>query len=289
MNCKTCNYPLWNMKQRRCPECGAEFRISDFKFVPNSVQFRCPHCEQSYYGTDAANGHIIPRQFTCVRCGQAIGIEEMVLVPTEGVPEKKTVGDKHPWLDREGSFFMAWARTVFRSCFQPLRLVDATRPQASVMQSWHFLVSTLVLTALGGGGLLVLLIFVMNWGARPPSFDAVYRMGLNVAVGFGAALAATGLWILVTHETLRLTGPTKGLRRTTHAMCFACGPLILGAAPCLGFYTFWAGVLWWMVNTAVFLVKMHHVHSFRAVLAAISFPGLLLIALLLFLYYRGII
>ena len=71
MRCKQCDYRLWNLTARRCPECGTPFLPSEFEFVPNSVQFCCPHCGQAYYGTDA-KGHLVPPAFTCGRCGAAI-------------------------------------------------------------------------------------------------------------------------------------------------------------------------------------------------------------------------
>ena len=37
MFCKSCNYPLWNINTRQCPECGAPFKPSDFQFALNEV------------------------------------------------------------------------------------------------------------------------------------------------------------------------------------------------------------------------------------------------------------
>lgn len=31
MRCKTCNYRLWNLAGRTCPECGTGFRPSGFE------------------------------------------------------------------------------------------------------------------------------------------------------------------------------------------------------------------------------------------------------------------
>ena len=69
MRCKTCDYQLWNLRSRQCPECGTAFRVSDYDFVPNSVQFCCPHCNQIYYGT-SARGQLVPPAFTCVSCNK---------------------------------------------------------------------------------------------------------------------------------------------------------------------------------------------------------------------------
>ena len=69
---------------RSCPECGVPFRPSDFEFAINSVQFCCPHCSQSYYGT-GQRGHLVPVEFDCAACGRHIHMDDMALLPTEGV------------------------------------------------------------------------------------------------------------------------------------------------------------------------------------------------------------
>ena len=81
MRCKSCDYPLWNLLARACPECGAAFKPSEFDFNLNAVRFCCPHCSQSYYGTDA-RGHLVPPAFACVSCGNAITMDDCLLLPT---------------------------------------------------------------------------------------------------------------------------------------------------------------------------------------------------------------
>ena len=84
MRCQGCDYPLWNLTARQCPECGRPFRPSEFRFVANSVRFCCPHCGQDYYGTGPV-GHLVPVEFDCVRCHRRVHMDQMVLLPTEGV------------------------------------------------------------------------------------------------------------------------------------------------------------------------------------------------------------
>ena len=84
MRCRTCDYPLWNLKTRQCPECGSQFSPVEYDFRPNTVRFCCPHCEQAYYGTDS-RGHLEPRSFACVTCGEHLSMREMVLLPAEGL------------------------------------------------------------------------------------------------------------------------------------------------------------------------------------------------------------
>jgi predicted RNA-binding Zn-ribbon protein involved in translation (DUF1610 family) len=100
MRCKICDYPLWNLTTRTCPECGSKFAPDEFEFVPNSVQYCCPHCAQAYFGT-SEKGHLVPREFNCVKCGQRVQMNEMVLRPAAGVKEEQTKPNPMPWLERK--------------------------------------------------------------------------------------------------------------------------------------------------------------------------------------------
>ena len=112
MKCKQCEYPLWNIAARQCPECGLPFRPSQYEFVPNSVKYCCTGCGQAYYGTDFA-GHLFPPRFACVSCGKPCDMDEMVLLPAEGVREDSTLQVKNPWVERRRlGTWSAWWKTV---------------------------------------------------------------------------------------------------------------------------------------------------------------------------------
>ena len=100
MRCKICDYRLWNLRSRVCPECGTPFKPSEFEFFLNSVQFCCLHCNQTYYGT-GAKGHLVPAEFECVKCARQIHMDEMVLLPTEGIEEEQTKAHTMPWMERK--------------------------------------------------------------------------------------------------------------------------------------------------------------------------------------------
>ncbi len=115
MRCLQCDYTLWNLTARNCPECGASFAPSDYDFVVNSVRFCCPHCDQSYYGT-GEKGHLHPNEFDCVGCGQHVHMDEMVLRPAEGLEEEQTQVDRMPWLERrEHGPIRSWFSMIRRS------------------------------------------------------------------------------------------------------------------------------------------------------------------------------
>src|SRR5690349_19508143 len=123
MNCKTCDYSLWNLKARQCPECGTAFTPSEYEFVINSTKFCCPHCDQCYYGTDH-RGHLVPREFICVKCGQHIEMNQMVLRPAEGVSEQQTRIDRMPWLEKaHRSWIKRLLLTMSGGMFNPIRIM----------------------------------------------------------------------------------------------------------------------------------------------------------------------
>jgi hypothetical protein len=104
MRCQQCEYRLWNLTSRQCPECGTPFAPSEFDFAPNTVRFCCPHCDQDYYGT-SASGHLVPDAFDCVRCHNFIRMDEMVMRPAEGVEEEDTRAECSPgWSGRGWDF-----------------------------------------------------------------------------------------------------------------------------------------------------------------------------------------
>ncbi len=134
MRCKKCDYRLWNLPSRVCPECGQPFRPSEFEFPINSVQFRCPHCNQSYYGT-GEKGHLVPIELECVSCHRHIHMDEMVLLPTEGIEEEQTKVDTMPWLERDKrGAVRAWFASVRMALVTPGRLIH-TVPESTPVSS----------------------------------------------------------------------------------------------------------------------------------------------------------
>ncbi|MHC4108057.1 MAG: hypothetical protein ACYSTY_08235, partial [Planctomycetota bacterium] len=150
MRCRGCDYPLWNLKARACPECGSPFRPGDYEFVPQSVRFCCPHCDHPYFGTDAA-GHVEPRAFQCLRCGRPVTIDEMVLRPGLGVAEELTSPDTMPWLDRRRrGRVRAWFQMIGRGLTAPSQVIAATPPDSPMFQAWIYaVVSTCIFVAAG--------------------------------------------------------------------------------------------------------------------------------------------
>lgn len=276
MRCPGCDYPLWNLAARVCPECGRPFRPSDFEFVPNSVRFCCPHCKQDYYGT-GPSGHLVPREFDCVRCGHHIDEDQMVLLPTAGVAEEQTQVDQMPWLIRgKIGFFRAWWGTLWRVLFNPARLARSTPADSGVAQGWLFMLVTL------GGAMLIgvlpmgVFMYLVS-GGRAPMWSMMFGLGGIALPALLLSLIAVPLWGLLAHLLLCITGrPALGPGATVRTMCYASGACLLPALPCVGpFFGWFAGWLWPVISAAVMLCRVQRVGPFRAAIAAISAPLLL--------------
>lgn len=272
MRCTQCDYRLWNLYSRQCPECGTPFLPSDYEFVPGSVRFCCPRCGQSYYGT-GAGGHLSPPAFTCVSCGAAVTMDEMVLRPTEGLEEEQTRVDVAPWLDREQrGTVRGWFAMIGRGMFAPGRLMASVPAGASVGQAWWYLCFSelLVRTAF-----MLSFVALMVLIAPPSAPPGVFLFCCAPIVGVVLAVA---LWGLAAHGILRIAGALPGgLGRTYQALCYSYGPSVLGALPLIGMHL-WFGVSvpWWIVSAIVALRRAHNVSGLRAAVAVATPPGLIL-------------
>ena len=282
MQCKTCDYRLWQLSGRVCPECGTSFVPSEFEFVVNSVQFRCPHCDQDYYGT-GEKGHLEPKEFDCVSCGHRVHMDEMVLFPTHTVREEQTEVDRNPWLIRKKrGAIKAWFATVGRGLVAPRRLMRATPEWSSAASALWFAILTSVLFCLAGTGqvaIFPIVIDVILGGGRGGLGGAATVLAI---LGLGPMLVLVVLvllWGLTAHALLRLTGRTAGgIGRTYHAVCYSAGANAPTAVPCLGIYVCWIGGIWWAISMALMLTVAQRVSGRRAALAALALPLMTLVA-----------
>ena len=289
MRCKSCDYPLWQIKGRQCPECGRAFAPSEFEFVLNSVRFCCPHCEQDYYGT-GAKGHLEPRTFACVKCERTIDMDEMVLLPTEGVEEAQTETDSNPWIRPRKGMVGAWFATVGRALVAPARLIRCTPPDASTGRAMAFAGVTMLVVAVVStippilmSGLMMGVGTMAGGGGRGGGAGMPAGMGnmmlAQVGVTFGWTIAWVVGWILaltaVAHGLLRITGRCEhGIGRTFQTMCYSSGANVVSAAPCVGMF----GAVWWVVSAVVMLREGQKVSGGRAALAVLTLPVIGLIA-----------
>lgn len=278
MHCKSCNYPLWNLTGRICPECGKDFKPSDFEFIPNTVKFSCPHCQQHYYGT-GEKGHLSPVEFQCVNCAAPLHMDQMVLLPADGISDKQTKPIHCPWYERKKiGFFKGWLRTVGMAIRSPVTLIRSTPIEASGASAFWFAVLTLMLFTFvaGAAGSLIFIPFMLTMaggGGRGPGMFMVMGFAITWILWTVITTIALLVWTILAHIILRLTGETKHTySRTVQSICLGAGAMIPAAIPCLGFYLSLPGLLWWII-ISVFMLKVGQgVSGFRASLAAIVPP-----------------
>jgi len=269
MRCRTCEYRLWNLTSRHCPECGTPFRPSDFQFVPNSVRFCCPHCSQEYYGT-ASNGHLVPFAFNCVACRQPVNMDDMVLLPAEGYEEEQTEIEQLPWLVREKrGYVRSWLSMIGLALIRPGRVMELAPVSGAAGSAWWFAILTTTLASCLSMFPFVILPMVMGGGGGALSGIS----GLALATMFGAVVIIAA-WGLVTHLALRVTGKVRGtIGRTYQGLCFSSGAHMISAVPCLGFYLGW---IWWLVSAVIMVKEGQKVGGLRAAVAVLLFPLLLI-------------
>ncbi|MBP7745162.1 MAG: hypothetical protein KA383_03445 [Phycisphaerae bacterium] len=275
MRCGTCNYRLWNLEARRCPECGTPFLPSQYEFAPNSVQFCCPHCGQAYYGT-GARGHLVPDEFDCVQCARHIRMNEMVLRPAAHVTEEQTEVYKLPWEERrERGPVRAWWGTVKMALTSPIRLARAVPDDCPPGAAWGFALLTALLYTAGVAcpWAALAVIATTSTGGR---WDVELVCGLPLVGLVAAATVIVGIafWGLIAHGVLRLGGrPAGGIGRTYIALCYSSGANALLVLPCVGIYVSW---IWWLISAALMLKETQRVGGGRATLATLVFPLLLI-------------
>ncbi len=268
MRCRNCDYRLWNLTSRQCPECGEPFLPSQYDFVVNSVRFCCPHCRQEYYGT-GERGHLAPFAFNCVKCGQFVDMDQMVLLPTEGVTEEQTVAEALPWLVRDKrGLYRGWIGTVGMAMVRPRRVMELAPIDDADAAAWGFAFCTHLVIWFCSTLPAWLLFGFGGLGPLPEMCSG----SIMVAVAVAIALA---VWGLTTHGVLRITGGTQApIGRTYQALCFSSGANILTGIPCLGLYVP-VGWCWWLISAVLMVRAGQQVSGLRATAAVLVFPILL--------------
>lgn len=286
MHCRACNYPLWNLPGRACPECGAAFLPSQFEFVPNSVRFCCPHCRTAYYGTDA-KGHLVPSAFNCVGCSQSITMDACVVLPALGITDDQTKPESFPWLDRGKRWRLgSWLSMMSRGMFAPNRVVRSIPPTAPM----GFVFGLTIATVVSWGSLLPFLMIplVAAGSASPSRVAAMAGWGLLfLAITTASSAIAFLLWIVVAHAVMTITGGVSdGIARSGHAFCYTAPVMLLAVIPCLGFYLWPMLALWWCVSISIALAEVHKASVLRGFLAVAAIPLVITIVIILLVIFR---
>lgn len=284
MRCKGCGYSLWNVPGRTCPECGRAFAPSEFEFLPNAVEFCCPACLQQYYGT-GADGLPVPREFPCVRCGQACSLDSMVVRLAPGATDDLADPARVPW-EREGTGRLRRLfGTVRDAMVKPVtlgRAVAADQSAAPVVAA-RFALSMALLAALPMAALLWALEYLLpawtSGSARSTALTGkmwgAAALHLAVAVGVAAAaVAALALSAAASWGVLRLLGERVPRWVVWRCLAYSAGTAVLLCVPVVGMFCIAPVVaLWWAVAAVIIVASGARVPAWKSAAAVLLPPA----------------
>ena len=284
MHCRTCDYPLWNIKARACPECGSSFKPSEFEFKPGAVRFCCPDCSQEYYGT-SHTGHLRPSSFQCVKCQRQLEMDEMVLLPAEGWEDHAVTLQVTPWVRQDIGLLRRWLSTVGWSYVKPAELIRGIPADSGSAGGWAFYLITQCLIGLVGVALPLLVIVIIASNATAGGFNRSAAMAGSligpVAVTLVGTILIAVFWTLSIHAILRLSGGcAHSIGRTFACVFYSSGTLAAQAFPCLGPYClgYIVGV-WWLVSAILMVMEGQKVSGLRATFSVLCGPLVLMLVL----------
>ena len=288
MQCRGCDYPLWNLPPGPCPECGLAFKPIDYEFVPASVAFCCPVCDQAYYGT-SFKGHLVPARFKCLGCATKLSMDLMVVRPAEDRPPSKQLKGIPPCMQQGRWVITKWFGTLGWSLGMVGVLISQIPAQRSMGLAWKFFLPLLLVVSLG----LLIPFFVLFSGVfnlrgyLVSETLAVLASGvLALSLIASKLLVFVLLWSLGVHGWLLLTrSASYGYSRTLSAIMFASGPLVFLGIPCLGVWCGSPFISIWCFILAVFVIRAgQETSTATAVLAnTVSFLCLIIVAVALYL------
>ncbi|MCC7203818.1 MAG: hypothetical protein IT441_01970 [Phycisphaeraceae bacterium] len=287
MRCPQCNYRLWNLTARACPECGRPFKPSEFEFRPNTVEFCCPHCGQPHLGQGVL-GHLVPERITCAGCRRELHMDQMVLRPVPGVDEKRTQFYLNPWFElHERIFFRRYLAAVWHGIVRPGLAASGVPSQTTYGPSANFLIINLCLFPfISALSLLIfsLLVNLLRYGRWLPSGPGPDLLLLASPVIFTMLSLMTGLAFTVVWSTsiqamLYLTGcrPHTGRMRTFEALAITSGVHVFTAIPVIGALLSVLTIPAWIVAAAIAVRAVQATPPIRTALATLALPLLLLI------------
>jgi len=261
MRCKSCGYALLNLPEKRCPECGQAFALTDFWFVREAVHFQCPHCTKRFRGNDE-QGLPAVREFDCPGCGQHVHVNDLHVIPLVDDPDAITTRPGCPWERAEPDFF----RTLGRAMVAPGRLFREVRFTGHRARAWSFALLVAWAAALGPFVLWCVLLAQQRsgWSLMAPMAGRLIFVIVRTPV-----VATIVLWCFAAaaHGLVMLTGRRHGYWATVKAVSYGSAPMVLGIIPYAGAAV---GAVWSLVAITVGLRYMQERSTGVAVCAALA-------------------
>ncbi len=287
MRCKSCDYPLWNVAARNCPECGSVFAPSQFAFVPGSVRFLCPHCTTAYYGL-SADGLLVPRNFDCTTCHRRIDMDEMLLMPAEGIAAEQLTM-RNPWIGRV-TVLRAFFSSVSAILLRPREFGRTLPTQAPIGEAIRF-----AGIGLGAQFAITIIMQVLFFALLNMALGSMGATGSKSATQLGGTLAMMTSWsrlgtgVLLTavfsvawialesitaHGMAKLLGAgraTFGHTVQVYLYASGAGAVLLWASviPCVGGLLYFAWFLWSIVAVVGVMRETHAMSGGSAAAAVI--------------------
>jgi len=263
MRCEHCQYLLYNLPDRRCPECGEPFDVEQYRFEPGDVSFRCPHCEQAYFGNDE-QGLPNPRAFECVQCQRTITLEQMLVVPEVEGAEGET-RPATPWARRgEIGLIRGWWDTTKMILFSPGDFY-ARFSAPGFSESWKYAALTVLF-----GNIFAAAYNLAQYAIFPQPGTSVAEM-IGFTVGYIAVGPTLGtiinavIYAALIHVALWLIEPNRRDYATTRdAFFFSNAAAFWLIVPLAGGFVFW---VWQIV---VMVIAVRHVQRTTTGRAAIA-------------------
>ena len=271
MRCQECDYELWHCTGRTCPECGADFSLSDFIFIEENVLFHCPQCD---YGIEGQKSTGIPPESIqpCESCGLAVGPNLFIVRPV-GDCTSETFGSVLPIRQTSGNWIARYFKTVWLILTKPQIAISRVPVQEPLWDAWKFFLTTLVITIVVGLIPAGLFFALVNIGATRSTFgffEFLILLLSQLIFSFISICLYIFLWSMVTHLLLQISGgSTFTLRRTMQSILYGGAATIVGIVPCVGGIT---SFVWWLVSTTNMITRGQRVHGGRASFATLSGP-----------------